>query len=693
MACINIDPSKFTTEILDEYIDISLESHRQRIRHLYRRIGFGASFDDINNIPPNTKFAQLVDQLIAGAIATSLPDEFDWSVRSTLPPVYELTTDTGTSYPRTPERMYRDMIANYWINECITESIKSKLLMFWHSHFAIKTDDYFQSYATLQYFKILHKNAFGDFKEMVKKIGRTPMMLFFLSGFDSSGEPDGNYTDGSKEPNENYARELLELFTMGTIDKDGAENYTEDDIEALARVLTGWRIHDDHNSGVIGWDQSEEELAEILDEAKFHFDYKQHDWGTKTLFKDTDDEVSFNSLTDHWKPIIPNVEPQSQDLPEVTVIAAPVEDGTPEEKYVYAGTAEYNQVHDIIFEKKQQEIAYFICKKLYQFYVYADTENENIKGIDAENFDLDSYISSLATAFINNNWSIEIVLKLIFKSQHFYDIGIMGTQIKSHIESAVSLFRSTALQPIINGVGDYEYRLTLLTPDEAGESQEYESDGESINPNYNGGHTSPHPQEDYPEGQPFYYANNGGQVNIMTGEGATLEDVTKGQRYFFNTQVTWGIKRQSGEIGQDLFMPPSVEGWPGHRTWINEYTLVKRQELLSCALTRFSIETQKKFRQMTKSLLDLEHGTASSSYYSDPEEHVRVLWRHFFSVEPEEKEVDGEKIGQIVDALNVYTADLNEGYSININSDSEEMAQRVTNVLEYFVRQPEFNLT
>ncbi len=706
------------------------EVHRMLIRHLYRRIGYGASLADIEYIHDNNKtLGSIVNELIADAMATSLPQEFDWSVRSTLPPNYELIQESGTTYPRIPFSMYTFMIANYWINECITESVKSKLLMFWHSHFSIKIDDYKESYAVLQYFKILFNNAFGDFKEMVKKIGRTPMMLFFLSGFDSSGEPTGTYTENSPEPNENYARELLELFTMGIKSKNGVDNnYTEDDIAAIARALTGWRIHDDTTSGIIGWNQSEEELAEILDESKFHFEYKQHDWGTKTLFKDTPNEVSFNSLEDYWKPVIPGNANEPQNLPDARAIAAPNESGTPEEKYVFAGTDEYNGVHDIIFDKKKHEIAYFICKKLYEFYVYADTENSNIGVIDSEGFDLDSYISSLADTFVNQNWSIEEVLKQLFKSQHFYDVGIMGTQIKSHVESSVSLLRSTALQP----VDDYEYRLTLLTPNEAGQSPKDENDGSGrLNPNYNG--EDPYPpieDEEYPVTQPFYYANNNGQINIMTGEGATLEDVTDAQFYFFNTQMTWAIKKHSGSIGQDLFMPPSVEGWPGHREWINEYTLVKRQEILLCALRDFSdsTSTKEKFRQLAESLLVLEYGEQSiyepdldyggdyeeTSQYQSPEKLVRVLWKHFFAVKPEDKDIEGTRIGQIVDAVSVYVGtwqsqhyrprldirgcngfpdSSNPPYCAVNQEDKEEMANRVIDVLEYFVRQPEFHLT
>ena len=97
----------------------------------------------------------------------------------------------------------------------------------------------------------------------------------------------------------------------------------------------------------------------------------------------------------------------------------------------------------------------------------------------------------------------------------------------------------------------------------------------------------------------------------------------------------------------------------------------------------------------TEDLLTLEYGDIGTSQYVDSEKLVRVLWQHFFSVEPEEKDVDGIMVGQVIDAIGVYLDGWDSqtyGPSPNIKY-SEGVAQRVTNVLEYFVRQPEFHLT
>ena len=91
MTCINIDAS-FNPIPLDEPINTSLESHRQRIRHLYRRLGYGAGFDDINNIPSGTTFVQLVDTLIDAAASIEFPTEFDWTERGVKVKGYYCTT-------------------------------------------------------------------------------------------------------------------------------------------------------------------------------------------------------------------------------------------------------------------------------------------------------------------------------------------------------------------------------------------------------------------------------------------------------------------------------------------------------------------------------------------------------------------------------------------------------------------------
>ena len=111
-------------------------------------------------------------------------------------------------------------------------SIREKLTLFWHNHFvSVNTNPHREFY----YINTLRENALGNFKELTKKISVDPNMLVYLSGNQNT----------NSAPNENYARELLELFTLGkgaAVGNGDYTNYTEDDIVAIAKILTGWRV-------------------------------------------------------------------------------------------------------------------------------------------------------------------------------------------------------------------------------------------------------------------------------------------------------------------------------------------------------------------------------------------------------------------------------------------------------------------
>ena len=128
-------------------------------------------------------------------------------------------------------------------------SIREKLTLFWHNHFVSEGSTVIiPQYMYIQN-SLLRQYAYGNLKEMTKLITRDPAMLIYL---------DGRYNVVGN-PNENYARELLELFTMGI------GNYTETDIREGARALTGWIL-----SG----------LGSILVPSR-------HDYGNKTFLGQT----------------------------------------------------------------------------------------------------------------------------------------------------------------------------------------------------------------------------------------------------------------------------------------------------------------------------------------------------------------------------------------------------------------------
>lgn len=110
-----------------------------------------------------------------------------------------------------------------WLNEMINSEaqLREKASLFWHGHFACRVINiYFQQ----QLLDIVRRNALGNFGDLLKEVSKSPAMLSFLN----------NQQNKKQHPNENFAREVMELFTMGR------GNYTETDIKEAARAFTGW---------------------------------------------------------------------------------------------------------------------------------------------------------------------------------------------------------------------------------------------------------------------------------------------------------------------------------------------------------------------------------------------------------------------------------------------------------------------
>ena len=110
-----------------------------------------------------------------------------------------------------------------------TPHIHYKMLMFWHNHFATEAFTVFAAKSSYQYFKTLWELSLGNFKDLVKAITLDPCMLNYLNGT----------LNVKEEPDENFARELQELFCIG---KGPDAQFQETDIREAARVLTGWQL-------------------------------------------------------------------------------------------------------------------------------------------------------------------------------------------------------------------------------------------------------------------------------------------------------------------------------------------------------------------------------------------------------------------------------------------------------------------
>ncbi len=313
-----------------------------RAAHLYRRLGFSASVLTIDQAVGQSAGA-LVDSLINEAFGMPVlpaPTWADWN---------------NSNYPADDDlaRQVRNAQREEWrlayTNGLVTNNLRDRLSFFWSNHFVTELDIYECNSFLYYYINCLQRNAIGNFKTFVSEIGLTSAMLYYL---------DGVYNNGNN-PNENYARELYELFSLGE-----GNGYTEEDIIETAKALTGYV-----------------ERGELGCEA-VAFDATKHDAGPKTILGQ-------------------------------------------------AGNWNYSDVIDILFQQRPNEIANFICEKLYEFFVHPDSND------DAGN--AQTIIANLASTFVANNFDIAPVLSQLFKSEHFFDDNAIGVIIKSPFDLYLNL--------------------------------------------------------------------------------------------------------------------------------------------------------------------------------------------------------------------------------------------------------------
>ena len=146
---------------------------------------------------------------------------------------------------------------NWWLTRMILtpRPLEEKMTLFWHSHFATEFS-VVSDMAVLQNIT-LRTNAVAQFDKLLLSVAKDPGMIRYLNN-------DDNHKD---HPNENYARELMELHTMGIIDVvTGEENYSQKDVQEVARAFTGWTF-----------DRLKPPPTFLLDEP-------QHDFGSKSIF-------------------------------------------------------------------------------------------------------------------------------------------------------------------------------------------------------------------------------------------------------------------------------------------------------------------------------------------------------------------------------------------------------------------------
>jgi uncharacterized protein (DUF1800 family) len=200
--------------------------------HLFRRGGFAATRQELA-----AAVARQPADVVADLVAASEPESYQSEISGLL----KASLATGNVKRLSAQWVYRMLTT--------PAQLREKMTLFWHGHFATSAAKVEDPDLMQQQNDLLRQYALGDFSQLLLEISRNPAMLIYL---DSA-------SNRKSHPNENFAREIMELFALG----EG--NYSEQDIRELARCFTGWEIK----------------------RKKFRFNRYQHDSGTKTVLGTT----------------------------------------------------------------------------------------------------------------------------------------------------------------------------------------------------------------------------------------------------------------------------------------------------------------------------------------------------------------------------------------------------------------------
>jgi uncharacterized protein (DUF1800 family) len=232
-AFLPSDPVSRTSSSLSPY---SGPWTQNEVIHLLKRTMFGSKKVDVDYFKALT-MDKAVDELLDPVTPLPAPPvkEYDTSGTITTP---DTNIAAGTTWVDDPNNdgtitsRRRASFKKWWMGNMVNQdrSIREKITLFWHNHLATETNDIGNSQFVYKHHALLRANALGNFKSLVKAITLDPAMLVYLNGrYNTATAPD-----------ENYGRELLELFCCG---KGPGSLYTEADVKAAAKVLTGWQVN------------------------------------------------------------------------------------------------------------------------------------------------------------------------------------------------------------------------------------------------------------------------------------------------------------------------------------------------------------------------------------------------------------------------------------------------------------------
>jgi uncharacterized protein (DUF1800 family) len=280
-------------------------------------------------------------------------------------------------------------VQNNWIKYMIRSKspLQEKLVLFWHDHFATGDSTVGNYRLMAMQNRRLRAYCKGNFKDFVKLINKDAAMMEFLDTVRNS----------KAQPNENYSRELQELFTLGVEDFNGNPNYSEEDVAQIARAFTGWRYDDDRDR------------TAFLRTSRHDFSSEFPERGPKVIYK------TVGGFGPAGRSFTVNGE----------------------------GEAEIDTVVDIIFEHRDSDgrntVARHITRKLIEYFAHPAPAVSFVDGV-------------IATSGFDSNWDLQALLQAIFVDDSFYLSAAMpggGTKksFKWPIDYVVSTLRLLKVVP------------------------------------------------------------------------------------------------------------------------------------------------------------------------------------------------------------------------------------------------------
>ncbi len=332
---------------------------KAQVIHLLRRTMFGVKQEDLEYFMGKT-MEEAVDELLQ---VSPFPDPpvnnyNDSEITDPIVPFGE--TWVGAEYVNEVEGRRVSSLKGWWIRNIVEQerTIQEKMNLFWHNHIPTQFWGIFQANWSYQYMQTLHTHSMGNFRDLIKSMTLDPGMLHYLNGqYNNKWAPD-----------ENYSRELQELFCIG---KGSNAAFTEEDVQVAAKILTGWRVDYSDNS--------------------IYFDDNAHD---------TEDKV-FSAFYNN----------------------ATISGRTGQE-----GKEELDDLLDLLLDN--EECALFLCRKLYRFFVadlIDDTVETNIIEplatiLRDNNYNIAPVLSAL---FRSQHFFDALTLAVQLKAPNDYLLGMM----------------------------------------------------------------------------------------------------------------------------------------------------------------------------------------------------------------------------------------------------------------------------